>query len=84
MKASSTPIKLPPPEFQPFNLNITVETKEEAQALFAIFNYTPNTDLLGNSHYSAVKDAIGPFSTSGVIARGVTYEQFYRPKKAVC
>ncbi len=68
-------------EFQSFEIVITVTSEEEAQALYAIFNYVPNTDLFPHDGSDCIKQAIGEaYSVSGVddvIANGVTYRQFY-------
>ena len=57
----------------------------EARALYAIFNYSPNVDLLPEELGDSVRQEIGTeFSVlppSKEIARGVTYDQFYRGKK---
>lgn len=75
------------PSFKPFNIEITIESKEEAQALYAIFNYSPNADLF-RYRYSLcddIKCAIGSDYYVGgyreVISNGITYKDFYIPKK---
>ena len=68
--------------FPPFEIIITIETKDEARALWAIFNYVPNTDLLPEEMSEEVRRTIGgEFGClGGEIAKGVTYSQFYRSK----
>ena len=63
--------------FKPFVLKISVESKEEAQALYAIFNRLENCDLLKNR--SAIRSAIGAeFEVNaGHIANGVTYDMYF-------
>lgn len=84
MKANQT-ITLPvPSRFQPFNLTLTVETAEEARALYAIFNYLPNEELLSNVACIEIRACIGHeflgAPSSGIIARGVTQKRFYCKK----
>jgi len=65
--------------FNPFNLIITVESKEEARALYAIFNSCRNSCLLHNA--DEIKQTIGDKYYVGeeeVIANGVTYENYYK------
>ena len=44
MKVSSNP--LPHVEFKPFELRLSVESMEEAQALYLLFNYSPIARIL--------------------------------------
>lgn len=71
--------------FKPITLEIVIESEEEARALSAIFNYAPNTDLLDPSIAYTIGKHIGEkyriLGEKGIIARGITYEQFYRGKK---
>lgn len=68
-------------QFVPFAIQINVESKEEAQALYAIFNHSRNSDLLNNA--ASIKDAIGEkyrvFDENGgkIIAKGISYDEFY-------
>jgi len=73
--------------FRPFDITLTVESEEEARALYAVFNYSPNVDLLSFGACEPVRKAIGEkYSYLGadgadnVIARGITYGTFYRHK----
>jgi hypothetical protein len=73
--------KLQNNSFKPFVLNLTVETEDEARALYAIFNNTDNLRLFHNSS-TGVTDVLkqhGTFTTKyrEVIANEITYEQFY-------
>ncbi len=74
--------------FRPFSITIPIETIDAARALYAIFNYSPNTDLLLNTNLSSyvIKDLIKEFcgendpyvcNEDEFIASGVTYQQFY-------
>lgn len=68
----------------PFDIVFTINNAEEARALYAIFNYCPNTELLPELDPSA-RHAIGEkFSIippSSEIANGVTYSKFYSRKE---
>jgi len=66
-------------EFTPFTLNITIETEEEARALFAIFNLRKNGRLLRGQD-GLILEAIGKeyHVRRDVIANGITYEEFYK------
>ena len=71
-------------EFAPFDVTLTVESEEEAQALYAIFNYSPNLELFLDDAAGNVRHVIGDkFSDipNGEIANGVDYDHFYRAKK---
>ena len=77
-------------EFTPFEFTVKVETLEDARAWYAIFNYTPNTNILGieGSPASAIRNnlinKVGPNNDiyvdvgNEVIANGVTYDQYYK------
>jgi len=68
-----------PESFRPFNLTISVESREEAQALYAIFNYCPNIDLLPSA--LSISSLLKDYEISdGIIANKVTYDNFYRSK----
>lgn len=77
VKQAAPPVK---PPFEPIVLTITLETAEEARAMYAIFNHGRNTALLSKGGFPA-KDALGEThyvgGSNGVIAKGVTYEEFY-------
>ena len=72
-------------EFAPFDVTLTVESEEEARALYAIFNYMPNADLLGGDIGERIRKVIGEhFSELGSdcqIANGITYPEFYSHKE---
>lgn len=74
--------KQPTPEknFEPFILKISVENKEEAQALYSIFNYSRNSRLLPVQS-KMITDAIGlNFYVNNAyqeISNGISYEDFY-------
>ena len=72
-------------EFAPFDVILTVESEEEARALYAIFNYSPNVNLLPGGDGAVVREAIGEkygdLGPSTLIAKGVYYREFYRGKR---
>lgn len=81
MKVSTTIITC---QFDPFNLIISVESKEEAQALYAIFNHTRNTALLDGRvgpDAEQIRKAIGSnyYIREGLIANGIKSSEFYKP-----
>ncbi len=67
--------------FRTFDVTLTIESEKEARALYAIFNYVPNTSLLPRGVAQDVRDVIGPdiaiLGDNGEIANGVTYADFY-------
>lgn len=71
--------------FVPFDLVIGIESEEEARALYAIFNYCPNTELLSDEAEPSIRATIGQkFSilpASNEIANGVSYNKFYSKKE---
>ena len=70
--------------FHAFDVTLTIESEEEARALYAIFNYGPNTDLLPCEIGKIVREVIGGeygnLAAGSVIAKGITYVTFYRYK----
>ena len=72
-------------EFAPFDVTFTVESEEEARALYAIFNYVPNINVLPDGAGEIVRKVIGEryekLGPDQLIARGVTYGKFYSRKK---
>ena len=77
VKQAAPPVK---PPFEPIVLTITLETAEEARAMYAIFNNGRNTALLSKGGYP-VREALGETHYVGgskdVIAQGVTHGEFY-------
>ena len=70
--------------FRAFDVTLTIESEEEARALYAIFNYCPNLELFPGDAARDVRHTIGDkFSDTpnGEIANGVDYDHFYRSKK---
>lgn len=69
-------------KFKPFTLNIRVETKEEAQALYAIFDLRGNTRLFDTTTTRAIRSSIGEENyvckSDSVISRGIRYCEFYK------
>ena len=43
-----------PEAFRPITLEITIESEEEGRALYAVFNHTDNSALLGWDIYKAL------------------------------
>jgi hypothetical protein len=72
-------------KFSPFDLVLTVETAEDARALYALFNYIPNTNLFEEDFPLKIRDILGSHGgrteSDAEIARGVAYHDFYRSKK---
>ncbi len=70
--------------FTPFDVSLTVESEEEARALYAIFNYSPNVALLTFEACKLVRELIGKeyahLGAGDVIANGITYANFYHHK----
>ena len=70
--------------FNPIQLHITIETVDEARAMYAIFNKTDNTCLLPKDMQTEIKDKIGKdyyvSRSQDIIANDITYRQFYYPK----
>lgn len=69
--------------FTPFTLSITVESEEEARALYAIFNHTRNVRLLSANADMRIRNAIGhehyiTCKTGDIIANGVRLGEFYK------
>lgn len=75
--------------FRPFTITIPVDSIEAARALYAIFDYGPNFDLLFATNLSAyvIKNLIDEYcgennpyveNEDDVIASGITYKKFYR------
>lgn len=84
MKATSTIKNLA--GFSPFTLNLLVESQEEGQALYAMFNCTNTCCLLKDEVLDEIREALdaqGNFYVSypdEVIARGITYQEYYHGK----
>jgi hypothetical protein len=70
--------------FNPFDLTLKVRSREEAQALYAMFNYVKSNCVLDNDTVMAIKNAIGEEFYIGcsnshtVIGNGVTYGEYYK------
>ncbi len=83
MKVASIPTRK---KFSPFDLVVTIESEEEARAIYAIFNYIPNTELLPDRISAQIRTLLGSkydVLTPNTIARGVKYERFYIMKEKV-
>lgn len=78
----SKPINSP---FQPIKLELVIETAEEAQALYAIFNLRDNRDLLGWDRAEQFLKKLGPEyyidNSDRIIANSIKYRDFYRAKQ---
>ena len=71
-------------KFLPFDIILSVESEEEAKALYAIFNLSDNVSLLPDEAQYEVRHRIGErfaVNEPDEIARGVTYQDFYRCKE---
>ncbi|KKK85838.1 hypothetical protein LCGC14_2769270, partial [marine sediment metagenome] len=72
-------------EFNLFKIDFIVESEAEAKALYAIFNYCPNVNILPEGMGDTIRKAIGEkysdLGSSTLIARGVQYREFYSGKK---
>lgn len=69
----------PKQNFNPIKIEIMIECESEARALYAIFNKSQNSFLLGGSHSEEIKNLIGReyYAPIGHIANGITAEQYY-------
>ena len=71
--------------FHAFDVTLTIESEEEARALYAIFNYSPNVDILpedmGAEIRKAIREKHSTLGASQPIARGVCYGVFYKSKR---
>jgi len=70
--------------FQEFDLILTIESEGEARALYAIFNYFPNVDLLPFGISEKIREQIGDryskLMAGEEISNGVTYATFCSSK----
>lgn len=80
MKAIKKPVERAD-NFEPFVLELTVETREEAQALYAIFNLGKNSRLLGREKSGRITDEVSKeyyvSDSYKVISNSITYENYY-------
>ena len=71
--------------FRAFDITLTVDSEEEARALYAIFNYSPNVDLLGGDIGERIRKVIGEhfgrLGSDSQIANGITYREFFSHKE---
>lgn len=83
MKATKQKLETPK-GFEPFILQLEVKTKEEAQALYALFNKTSNAALL-NYDCEEIREAIGREfyvqNGSDIISNNISYSEYYYNKK---
>lgn len=67
--------------FKPFDITLTVQTKEEAQALYAMFNCESANKVLHKNYVMSVKYTIGEefyiSNPDAIIGNGVTYSEYY-------
>ena len=67
-------------KFESFEIQLTIESKEEAQALYAIFNKGSNSTLLPEAR--DIRLAIGKEyyveDSYAIIANGVKYMEYYK------
>ena len=72
------------PTFQPFKMELTFSTLDQARAFYAIFNHTNNTQLLPDHNeithklYEHVGPKVYEAGRGSIIANGVLYDEFYR------
>jgi hypothetical protein len=68
--------------FKAIELTITIETEEEAQALYAIFNFTHNRKLLKEKDTNLLLDEIGKKFYIGeknkIISNNIAYKDYYK------
>lgn len=68
-------------QFVPFDLVLSIESKEEAQALYAIFNNRNNSELFGDYNSDMITGILGyKYYVAGpnkAIANGITHKQYY-------
>ena len=69
------------PEFTPVQMVVNIETLEDVKVWYAIFNHGRNNRLLGKNDYTdKLEKVVGECCYVGhgeVIAKGVTYSEFY-------
>ena len=67
--------------FPTFDITLTIESQEEARALYALFNKGIHQKMLGKPICENILAEIGNQfyvgTTTEVIANGVTYQNFY-------
>lgn len=67
--------------FKPFELKLTVQTREEAQALYAMFNNVSSSRVLPGTVTDVVLRNIGKEfyidRDDAIIGNGVTYKSYY-------
>ena len=79
MKVEREDIKIKE-QFIPFNLVISIESEEEARAMYAIFNHTRNIRLLP-IHKTEIRNIIGmEYSANNheLISGNVSWGEFYK------
>lgn len=72
MKAVRKEIPAAPAEFQPFTLELTVESAKEARTLYTLFNWKALNEATQLEGHAAVREAIGHDYRSGPNFRNVT------------
>lgn len=83
MQANKSYVKINE-QFKPFELVLRIQSQEEAQALYAMFNYVKSNAVLDIDSAMAIKKAIGEEFYIGcresnkVIGNGVTYGEYYK------
>lgn len=64
-----------PKKFEPVILEITIESEEEGRALYAVFNHTDNSLLLGHDIYRALSRFATRYGSQ--ITNRVSYNDWY-------
>ena len=66
--------------FEEFDIVLMIKSREEAQALYAVFNRSTNRDLVGWDDANCILPVIGKeyYVDSGIIANDISAEEFYR------
>ena len=72
MKVTKQAVSIPR-GFCPFDLTISVETRDEAQALYAIFNHTANHVLLPSMARNLVKNILSIYNNKDIYV--LSYKQ---------
>ena len=72
-------VKQQAPAFAPMQVVISIETEEDARAVYAMFNYGPFARAIGAGVARIARENIGTrhYRVRGEIARGITASTFY-------
>ena len=67
--------------FKPIVLTITLETLGEARAMYHIFNYVKNADLIGEMNALRIAEALVAYSSGDPINNNIYHADYYRARK---